>query len=80
MHINEKLDEFLVNENKAQVDRTAELYKVSDAVKMSGSIPTACQSYCVVEQTENFYIVKNGEIMEAIPIEDASIIAISVIR
>ena len=45
MHINEKLDEFLVNENKAQVDRTAELYKVSDVVKMSGSIPTARQSY-----------------------------------
>jgi hypothetical protein len=79
MNINEKLDEFLTNENSIQEEQSLAMLELG-AAKMSGSLPSSRKSYCVVEQTENYFIVKNGGTFEAIPVENASIVAISVIR
>lgn len=77
VNVNEKLDQFLIQENDALSKMEIEL---GASVVMSGSISAPRKSYCVVEQTENYYIVKNGEMLEAIPVEQASIVAISIIR
>lgn len=79
MNINEKLDEFLTNENSIQEEQSLAMLELG-AAKMSGSLPSSRKSYYVVEQTKNYFIVNNGGTFEAIPVENASIVAISVIR
>lgn len=72
--MSDKLQEFFDKSYDEQ------MIALNNAVMTNASGLEVKRSYCIVDQTENYYIIQNEGKLEAIPIEQASIVAISIIR